>query len=63
MCSRGATPADHTKSNDVLSALDRNILLNALKFEGINGKSVEAFTVLDIANESNAALIANTLFH
>ena len=37
-------------------------VLNALKLEGINGKSVEAaFPVLDIANESNAVLIANII--
>ena len=44
-----------------LSALDQNILLNAIKLEGNNGKSVEVFPVLDIANEPNAVLIANII--
>ena len=44
-----------------LSALDLNELLNALKFEGKNGKCVEAFPVLAIANEPNAVLVANII--
>ena len=44
-----------------LSALDQNVQLDALKLEGKNGKSVEAFPVLDIANEPDAVLIANII--
>ena len=44
-----------------LSALDQNVLLNAVKLEGKYVKSVEAFPVLDIANEPNAVLIANII--
>ena len=44
-----------------LSALNLNELLNALKLEGKNGKCVEAFPVLAIANEPNAVLVANII--
>ena len=44
-----------------LSALDLNGLINALKLEGKNGKCVEAFPVLAIANEPNNVLIANII--
>jgi positive regulator of sigma E activity len=44
-----------------LSALYLNVLLNALKLEGKNGKCVEVFPVLAIANEPNAVLVANII--
>ena len=44
-----------------LSALDLNQLINALKLEGENGKCVEVFPVLAIANEPNAVLVANII--
>ena len=47
--------------NPELSALDQNLLLNALKLEGEDIKSVEAFPVLAIANEPNAVLVVNII--
>ena len=47
--------------NPELSALDQNLLLNALKLEGEGIKSVEAFPVLAIANEPNAVLVVNII--
>ena len=44
-----------------LSALDLNEQINALKLEGENGKCVEVFPVLAIANEANAVLVANII--